>query len=108
MKHTDHKSITIWIKVKKSQKGKSSGTHRIEDEPIRIAQTVDMWVAEERAVNKYEIGQSSRPYLSPSSEDDTLSQLFEKSVRIENKMEIVEGSTTHLSGRWQRLKGQRT
>ena len=73
-----------------------------------VAQTIDGWVAEERATNQYEIGQSSQPYLSPSSKVNTLSQLFDKSVKIENTLEIVEGNTTHLSGRMQRIEGQRT
>ena len=108
MKRTARKSIPIWQKLKKSQKATSSGSHRVQDEPARIAQTVDKWVAEEKAAKMYETGQSSRPHLPHSSEDNTLSQLFEKSVKIEDKMEIVEGRATHLSGRVRRLEGQRT
>ena len=102
------KSIPKWIRIKMNQKRISSDTHRVQDELARIAQTVDRCVAEERVAKKYEIGQSSQPYRSPSSKVDTLSQLFEKSVRIKNKMKIVEEKTTHLSGRMRRLEGQAT
>ncbi|XP_052624924.1 uncharacterized protein LOC128132410 [Lactuca sativa] len=94
-------------KIKKNQKATSSKSHRVQDEPARITETVDRWVAEEKAVKMYETGQSSRPHLPHSSEDNTLSQLFEKSVKIEDKMEIVEGRATHLSERVRRLEGQR-
>ena len=56
MKLTARKSISKWISIKKNPKGTSSGTHRVQDEPVRIAQTVDRWIAEKRVAKEYDIG----------------------------------------------------